>query len=235
MRKKIQYSAFFDSPKFKQALFEVQTAESERYWASTVPVAFSPEFERKMERLLRAQRKSYYPLINTRPKRVLLSFAVVLILLITTVFSVSALREPVVRFFVEVYEKFSNVFFHQQGEESFPAMLEVYYAPTWLPEGYIEAADQLVDAIIQCERTYTSESREDIIFKQHTITSLLLAIDSEDIQTKPCLVNGQEGLYYSNKEIQRVIWNDGQYGYSVFGPVTEGELLRIAESIQSLG
>ena len=124
------------SQQFKQALFDVQTAECERYAASAVPVSFSPTFERKMDRLIRAQRKPYYMMVNTRPKRALLSFAVVIILLITMIFSVSALREPVLRFIVEVYEKFSKVFYHQQEEEYFPATLEIYYSPTWLPEGY---------------------------------------------------------------------------------------------------
>jgi len=116
--------ALLNSPQFKQALFDVHDQECERFAATMEPVTFSAKFERKMERLLRAQRKPYYPLVNTNFKKAVLAMAVVFILMITTVFSVSALREPVIRFFVEVYEKFSQVFFHQpQEEEFFPATL----------------------------------------------------------------------------------------------------------------
>jgi len=218
------------SPQFKQALLEVQKEEWERIEAIAVPATFSPEFERKMEKLIRAQRKPYYPLINTNFKKVVFSFAIVTILLITTVFSVSALREPVVRFIVETYEKFSQVFFHHL-EEEFPATLETYYAPTWLPMGYLEKTDQLVDVIIICERTYENENEDEIKFRQYTITTSL-GIDTENVQAKSCSVSGKEGFFYSNKGIQNLSWSDGQYGFLLFGPVSEADLVRIAESIQ---
>jgi len=153
--------------------------------------------------------------------------------MIATVFSVSALREPVVRFFVEVYEKFSMVFIHHE-EEQFPATLEVYYAPTWLPEEYQENLGQMVDAIIFCERVFTNDHEGEIRFKQKILTSKVLHIDTEDVQSRPLTVNGAEGLFFSNKGIQNLIWNDGQYGYHILGPVSEADLLRIAESIQPL-
>ena len=226
--------ALLSSQRFKQALFDVQTAECERYAASTVPVTFSPAFERKMDRLIRAQRQPYYLLVNTKPKRALLAFAIALLLLITMVFSVSALREPVVRFIVEVYERFSKVFYHQQEEEYFPATLETYFTPTWLPDGYQEDAGLVVDAIIFCERTFSCESGEKAKFMQYTITSSLLIIDTEDVQAEPCSVNGMDALCYSNKEIQNLIWNDRQYGFRITGPVSKADLLRMAESIEPL-
>jgi len=67
---------------------------------------FSPAFEGRMNRLLRAQDKSYYRFVNTGAKRAVLALAVVILLLITMVFSVSALREPVVQFIAEIYEIF---------------------------------------------------------------------------------------------------------------------------------
>jgi hypothetical protein len=226
--------ALLKSPQFKQALFDVQNEECERFAASMEPVTFSPKFERKMERLLRAHRKPYYPLVNTNFKKAALAMAVVLIIMITTVFSVSALREPVIRFFVEVYEKFSQVFFHHQPEEQFPATLEVYYAPTWLPEGYREDAGQTVDIILSCERTYMNANMDEISFRQHTITSSALRIDTEGVQAKQVVVNGNPGLAYSNKGIQHLLWNSEQYGFFVFGPVPETDLLRMAESIQAV-
>jgi len=227
-------NALLSSPQFKRALFDVQTAECERYAAKVVPVIFSTVFERKMDRLIQAHSKPYYHLVNTNAKKVILALAATFILMITMIFSVSALREPVVRFLIEVYEKFSQVFIHQQQEAEFPAILEVYYAPSWLPEGYREDAGQAIDATIFCEWTYVAENKVEIKFKQYTITSPILAIDTEDIQAEPCLVKGNEGLYYSNKGIQHLIWNDEQYGFHVTAPISEADLLRIADSILPL-
>ena len=199
-----------------------------------IPVAehtFSPAFEQKMNRVIRAQSKPYYRFVNTNAKKAVLALAAILILLITMVFSVSALREPVVRFIVEVYEKFSDVFFHQQ-EEQFPNELEVYYVPAWLPEGYQADDAQTIDVINLCERTFVHKSENDIIFKQYIITGTVSRIDTEGITPKSVTVNGNEGLFYSNNGIQRLLWNNGQYGFSIFGPVTEAELLRMAESLR---
>jgi len=221
------------SLRFRQALFDVQSEECERLAALPGTVTFSPRFERKMERLLRVRRRPFYRYADTAGKKAVLALAAALILLVSLVFSVSAIRGPVVRFFIEVYEKFSQVFFQQQGE-SFPAALEVYYAPAWLPEGYREDTGQMVNIFVQCERAYICEGKDDILFIQHVITGAW-RIDTEGTQAKPVLVNGNEGFYYSNKEIQRLTWSDGQYGFLVSGTIAEADLLRIAESIHAIG
>jgi len=223
------------SPQFKQALFDVQNEECERLEAELAlePIHVSPAFERRMQRLIRAERRPYYRFANTSGKKAVLALAATFLLLVTMVFSVSAIREPVVRFFVKVYEKFSQVFYHQQ-EAQFPGILEVYYAPTWLPEGYSEGVDQAIDIITECEQTYTCESKYDIKFTQHTITSMLLRIDTEGVQIESVSVNGREGFYYSNKEIQNLSWSDGQYGFRISGPISQVDLLRVAESIQAV-
>ena len=224
-----------NSPQFKRALFDVHDQECERFAAAMEPVTFSPRFERKMARLLRAQQKAYYPLVNTSFKKAVLAMVLTIILMITTVFSVSALRGSVIRFFVEVYAKFSQVFFHlPQEDEHFPATLEVYYAPTWLPDGYQEDEDNLVDAIIFCERIYLDEGENEIRFKQYTITSSALRIDTEGVDTESVIINGSAGLCFSNKSIQYLTWNDGQYGFSTSGPISKADLIRLAESIQAV-
>jgi len=221
------------SEEFRQALFDIQTEECERYAKDTRPVTFSPAFERKMNRLIRAQRQSYYPLINRTYKKALLALAATFILLTTMVFSVSALREPVVRFLVEVYEKFSLVFYHQEAEETveLPATIETYYAPTWLPEGYTLNDEQTVDAILWFTQVYTDASGNEITFKQSVISSTTQIIDTENVQAVEVSVNENPGLSYANKGIQNLAWNDGQYGFRIFGPVTEADLLRMAASI----
>ena len=228
----MKIDSLWGSPQFKKALFDVQTEESELYADNTDPVSFSSAFERRMARLMRAQRQPYYPLVNTNVKKALLALAAAFLLLATMVLSVSALREPVVQFFVEAYEKFSRVFFLQPQEEQFPAMLEVYYAPTWLPEGYQLDVGRTVDVIINRELTYVNKSGDEIVFRQHTITSSMHRIDTEGEQSRPIIINGTEGLIYSNREIQNLVWNNGQYGFLLFGPVAEADLLRMAGSVQ---
>jgi len=178
------------------------------------------------------QAKPYHRFVNTSAKRAVLALVTAILLLITMVFSVSALREPVVRFIVEVYEKFSQVFIHQEEEAQFPATLEVYYTPGWLPEGYQEDTDKTVDAIIFFMQRFIEDTGNEIIFEQIVIETNVLRIDTEGVQIKQVAVNGNVGLYYSNKGIQTLTWNDGQYGLTLSGPVPEADLLRMAESLR---
>jgi len=225
--------ALLRSPEFRQALFDVQNEECEQLEAEVArnPVRVSAEFERRMRRLIRTERSPYYRLANTNGKKAVLALAATFILMMTMVFSVSAIREPVVRFIIEAYQKFSRVFFHQQ-EEHFPSVLEVHYLPTWLPEGYSEDINQTIDYVTDCERTYICESKYDVTFTQYTITSIVVRIDSEGTSVETVSVDGREGFYYTNKEIQSLTWSDGQYGFRISGPISEADLLRMAESIQ---
>ncbi len=72
---------------------------------------FSPIFESQMQRLIQKQ-KGIYRLVNTVGKRVACIILVILVSLTTTVFSVEALRVPVVKaienFFVEVKDKLTG-------------------------------------------------------------------------------------------------------------------------------
>jgi len=218
------------NPMILRALGEAMDRRVERIPATER--TFSPAFEQRMNRLICAQSKPYYRFVNTTPKKALLALAAAILLMITMMFSVSALREPVVRFIVEVYEKFSHVFIHQEEEAQFPATLEVYYAPTWLPEGYQEDVEQLVDIPNLCERAFINESDYDIRFKQYTLTGTVSRIDTEGVSLKSVTVSGNEGLFFSNKGFQYLEWNDGQYGFSLVGPMPEADLLRMAESLR---
>ena len=219
------------NPMILRALGEAMDRRVERIPATER--TFSPAFEQRMNRLIRAQSKPYYRFVNTTPKKALLALAAAILLMITMMFSVSALREPVVRFIVEVYEKFSDVFYHRQQEEAIlPNEIEVYYAPTWLPDGYQADEEQTIDFINAYERAYISKSENDIIFKQYTITGTATRIDTEGGSLKSVTVSGNEGLFSSNKGMQRLQWNDGQYGFSLLGPVSEADLLRMAESLR---
>lgn len=72
---------------------------------------FSDEFERKMQNLIRNQ-KGFLKLINTTGKKVACVLLSILILATSTVFSVEALREPVIEaiqeFFVNVKEQLTG-------------------------------------------------------------------------------------------------------------------------------
>lgn len=72
-------------------------------------ITFSETFETKMKKLLSLQKKSYYKLINTVGKRVVIIILTLIISLTVATFSVKALREAVIEFITETFEKYTKV------------------------------------------------------------------------------------------------------------------------------
>lgn len=101
-------------------------------------ITFSEKFEKRMEKLIRRQRKFYYSFINTAGKRVTMIALAIIIGLSTVTLSVEAIREPVVRFIIEDFEKFTDVTFYEDSETSFEF---VKAQPTYIPEGFVLEAE----------------------------------------------------------------------------------------------
>lgn len=196
------------------------------------PYEFSPAFKKKMMKLTKAQKKPYYMLVNTAGKRVAVIIVAVLIALSTTVFSVKALRDPLVNFFIDVHESFSRIIF-QSDNPAVPALTKVedYFTPQYIPEGYLLSKKEEFDTVV----TYEYHKNGDIItYDQMILNSSNMLIDTEDTFTENITINETIGIFFSNKGYDNIIWNDGVYIYYISGTSELGkdELIRIAESVK---
>jgi len=102
---------------------------------------FSPRFEHRMRRLIRAQAHSYWFLINTAAKRAAIVAAIILALL-TTALAIKPVRQRIIQFFVDVYEEYFEIRFGEEKKDDIdptPTSM-VRYTLTELPEGYEEVA-----------------------------------------------------------------------------------------------
>lgn len=189
---------------------------------------FSEEFEEKMQRLIRRQRKPYYRLINTAAKRVACIIAALLIAAAGTVLSVDALREGVKNFFVEAYEKFSKVYFEKN--DNLTNEIEVYYQPCYIPEGYKKSWSQKDKTSYYV--TYTNEEGIEINYFQLCKSGAGINIDTEDAVTEE--IGG--GLFVHKEKANRsaFYFSDEKYFYEIvaYEGVSKEELIKIAESIK---
>ena len=103
----------------------------------------SPRFERKINRLIKNSRKSYWPLINTPLKKVAVA-AMVIIMLFGFTMTVKAAREAVVDYIITVYEKYTAFSFDVRGLDV-PKTIEQKYMVTALPEGYTLSSKDEMD------------------------------------------------------------------------------------------
>lgn len=195
-------------------------------------ITFSEKFEKQMQKLIKSQKKPYYNMTNTVGKR----FACVLvaiIILFTMMMSVSAIREPFIKYIVNMYEKYSQVFFSEETSIT-PETFEVYM-PEYIPDGY-----SLVNQEKSTQGLYNYIDFEDangtsLNFEQTTATGHI-NINTEGVEVKKIYINNYEAIYWENNmNLCCVLYTDGTYNFTVIchkESVNQEEIIKIAESIQ---
>ena len=128
---------------FKAAFREVISSEFAQIPTDedSIDFTFSEKFIKRMDKLIRAQKKSYYKFINTAGKRVAVIFAAI-ITLFTASLSVKAIREPVVRFIKQIYETFTHYTFEGDTVD----VITKEFNLNIVPDGFIET-DRIANEI----------------------------------------------------------------------------------------
>ena len=191
---------------------------------------FSPDFERKMKKLLRRGR---HPILY-RALRAAACFLLVLLLSGCAVLAISpAAREAFAGWVRSVYyDTLVYTYTGPQGESP----KDMLYRPLWLPEGY-EVYDESPNLSLPMA-SYRNEAEEDItLITYGSVESMSLNIVmEEDVVEKQVLVAGKKADLYldSGGGSNFLIWtDDGKHLiFVLMGNFTEEEALRIAESVR---
>lgn len=194
--------------------------------------ALYPKTEAKIEKLIIRQEKPYYIYINTLSKRVAVILIVCILSLTATVFSVKALRDPVINFIVEVAEKFSTVIFGNENKtDSYPVSIETINEPSYIPEGFV--TEEKINDRHQFKVTYDGGEHGKIVFFQYTMAATQFIIDTEDAVTENVQIGEYHGLFYSKRGFNSLVWDDGKYGYYIRGAIDKEIILEMAKSIKN--
>ncbi len=171
---------------------------------SSIDFTFSEKFIKRMDKLIRAQRKNYYKFINTAGKRVAVIFAAI-ITLFTASLSVKAIREPVVKFIKQVYETFT----HYSFEGDTTKKIEKEYFVTNLPDGYFQA--DKIESDITITTIYKNNSGGIIKFCQQISSNSEHTFDSEKMRKETMVINEQKYDIYYGEQIANAIWAENGY------------------------
>lgn len=192
-------------------------------------ITFSENFENKMQKLIRAQKKSYFYLINTVGKRVAVIILAIMISLTATTFGVKAIRESVIKFITETFEKFTAV--SVENEEADAQDDIVKNLPLYIPEGYMLSNEMDIGVLYQV--TYTNQDGNSIDYIQKINFGTIYNVDTEDIEYERINIKSFEGIKYNKNRINKVVFADATYMYDISGQVSFDELIKIAESIKT--
>lgn len=190
---------------------------------------FSGEFEKKMQNLIKQQKRFYYAYINSVGKRVACIILIICISMFATVFSVKALREPFINFIVETYNKFTSIFIEENVNNSDDINFEVI-TPQFIPEDFKSNAPSQTGTGYMC--MYTNSEGDYFIYTQDLYHGWQSIVDTENVTYEKLYMNSLEAIYYENKGINSIVFNNEKYIYRISGSISKETIIQIAESIK---
>lgn len=216
---------------FEKALYDALVPEYETAMQNVDNEhAFSPNFEKKMKKLINRRNKPYYRIINTIGKRTACAAVIFLVASSVTIMNIEALRNEFSDFFINIYEKFSTV--QPVEDDSAPETLEVIYAITYNLNDF--------EVVYNKENEYSyyiTYAKDDtvIYFSQHTKEMYDSNVNTEDAEILTIDINGHEAIYFTdNYNYNNLIWDNGDYIISLGSNISENVLIDMAESVQKV-
>lgn len=188
---------------------------------------FSPTFEQKIDRLCRSTQKRTWRYVNTTAKRVLIAAVLFVLLAMTVVATVPALREGLIKIFTHDTGVAYTFEFTEEDLARAPESIETVFLPTYIPEGYEYIGGDIAESISQVnysDNYYLISYKQFAIWDMDPITNddpsipTVLGIDSEGAVTEDLVVNGYEvrAIHYDPEEEANptvYLWTDQQYLY----------------------
>ncbi len=192
-------------------------------------ISFTKQFEEKILKLIEREKKFYFYWINTVGKRVAIILLAILITFTTITFSVKALREPTISFIVETFEKFSYIVFFDDStinnDKHFKKATLGY-----VPVGFTLDTETEESTLYQV-RYYNSDKTQSFIFMQEINNGSVVQANTEDIVYENIYINDREGIYYSNKGNNTIVFSTDKYVFTITGTISKEELIKIYEFI----
>ena len=202
----------------------------------TSDVVLSDQVFRKISRLIKTSNRDRNKHI-TKVQRVLSRVAVIALVVMSMMFtammSVSAIRNAVWNVIVEWYDKYISVDYETDAPVSPPTVIEEIRKPTLLPLGFEE------EIVGNTKSSYVVEyyTVDDLclVFRQSLIDTPNKDIDSETLTIKDVMIGAFDGilLIYEKNQVIEILWNDGEYRYTLTGyDIAPETLIMIAESVK---
>ena len=188
----------------------------------------SQAYRDRMQHLIKKETHWTRPFVRTKTRKTL-TLLVAALLIIGSMLSVTAIREPIFKYIRNTYEKFTHFFFEEDSTE-YDAIIKTEYAPTWIPKEYLAVA---VEKTPLCINYQWNKNKSSIHLRQKVIGIDSLHMNTELENYTPVERNGQ--TYYCNEsvDVYCYIWTIDNYAFNLTCHKMEKEdVLKILDSIQ---
>lgn len=189
---------------------------------------FSETYKKKVNRLIKDRSRPYYPLIKTTLRKTIFIIAAVLMMSTITVAAVPQLREWFVGLFVSQNENNADVHAVQGAIPADDMNDEfIYYEPTFIPKGFVE--ESRIKDIAHLGIDYRFKNK--IIFYSQSPLTATHNIDTDNRKTEYVTVSGCEAFLSYDDNSSIIVWNDGNYVYSINGDLCKNDIIEMANSV----
>lgn len=209
-------------PRAEQVIIDSMPAEDE------LAHTFSNRFFRKMQALLKYQRRGSFGRFATQLGRVVAAVLVLVIMLNTVlVVSVEAYREKFFEIIQTVTERFTSFFV--EVDDDAPVTEFVPIEPPYIPEGF-ELIEQFSDAISHMV-IYLNEDGQEIYYEQAIITDGEHRIDTEDASEQVIEIENCTAYIVVKNGTTQILWIDGPCIFQIISNTDYETVIAIAEQI----
>ncbi|MPM65799.1 hypothetical protein SDC9_112701 [bioreactor metagenome] len=192
--------------------YETLPPENEINW---IP---SPRFLKKINALIKAQQHSYWKYVNTIGKKIAL-IAITTAIILGSAMSVKAIREPVIEFIMEIFEKYTGISISKDdSNNTLPETIKTKYTFSYIPDGF---------NLVQTEENefiritvYRNPEGDEFEFCQSIMANYNNIIDTENAPYKNINVGKYEAIYHANNNLQTIVWHNEEYAFSLICPAS---------------
>ena len=191
------------------------------------PHSFSERHNKKMNKLIKRQRKPYFKLICTAGRRAA-CVIVAVIVASASALSVKAIREAIFDFITNIFSDHSVVTTESGTEIGYPKIIENEYYISELPDDFIIGATIRNDVSINV--SYFNDDKY-ILFSQYTKSVYEETFDNEHTRFEKITdESGQEYLMISTEADISFIWDNGKYIFEITSNLDKEYTLKLCKS-----
>ena len=169
---------------------------------------FSARFENRMQKLIRRQAAHPWAVSHTLARN-LIAAAVIVLLLLAMCMSVSAIRDPIFKFFRRHFEGYDEIVFEMPER----TVIEQEYVITDLPEGFFLKEETKSDFSIV--RIFENETGGYIQFSQLIVSSDEIAVDNERLGYESMEIDGRGVFVLTAENEILLVWNQEVYVFKI--------------------
>ena len=188
------------------------------------------EYEKYVNNLIKRSKNPFQRYFNTVSRRVA-GIAAAMLIAFGCSMTVKAVREPVVEFFANIYEKFVEVFFGEDDIAKAPDTIETVYTLGFIPDEY--EVDRFIIDDSATSMLWRNAQGDMIVLSQGVLEgSFTVDVEKSDFDIIDW--NGIRIAYTEKYGIKSFFWNSEEYEFSltISSNISEEEALALIESLK---